>query len=158
MTVAPRAIFVALLLLVLATQACRLAGDAVAEPASDLASRMAAIGLRAVATDADGVVLAQAAGCGGRVALAELAFDGEGATAGRALLARGGATRAVYLGEAAPSLGATSLLARWAAASVWRSLGLRRAAVPRHYFLVSLPPDCPELAARNWPALSPWNP
>lgn len=148
-------LFAALLLLVLATQAARLAADAAAPPEPDLAAEAAAIGLRPAGESPDGLRLAAAPGCPQPVALATPTFDGLGAPDLRALRARGGPLKVVYLHQvtAAPHL--LPLVARWAAASLRHTLGLRRAAVPRHYVVAALPPGCPALDGLDWARLSP---
>ena len=152
-----RACFVAIAMLVLATQAGRLAAAPSVADAPDLSRGLAALGLVPGATLEDGTLSLHAEGCAVPVRLAQVGFNGAGEDAVRALLATGATPRFVYLGHVGAQADTAALLARWAGAATLHTLGLRRRAVPADVILVMVPSACPSLAARDWSLLSPWS-
>ena len=151
-----RGVFIGLAMLVLATQAGRLAADMPADEASGFDAGMATLGLRQTTPMLPGTLAAAAPGCAEPLALARVDFNGLGRDAARALLDLPAAPRFVYLGLVGAEASPASVAARWVAASVLHAVGLRPNAAPRDLVLVMLPSSCPALARMDWSRLSPW--
>jgi hypothetical protein len=147
--------FAALMLLVLATQAARMADDARTGEPPDLAAVLTGLDLRPAGGTPEGILLAESPGCAEPAAFSGLGFNGLNDPASRALRARG-TVRTAYLGEVTEAPSKLHLLVRSAAASLRHAAGLRAAPVPQDVVQFTLPAGCPALARRDWTALSPW--
>jgi hypothetical protein len=150
-----RGVFVALIVLGLASQALRASRSAaIAAPAEVLIGRLGHLHVTATPIAGSNWLLARSAGCGRPYAVGWMRADGAENEATRQLAKPEIEARYVYLG-AVGTHPPTRQRLRWGWATLRFSAGLRATRPPGEMVVVAFPRECPALGAMDWASLSP---
>ncbi len=156
MTALIRCCFVALIVLVLASQTIRADRDREASnPTAAVVERLGKLGVQTTRTPSGDILVGRSPRCEHPIAVTLLTTSGAEDEAKRKVSGADVVVKSVYLGSVGESPSRTMMMGRWVWATFLFDIGLRADKPSNHLVMLALPRSCAGLTAIDWSVLSP---